>query len=157
LSVARAARPLAIPYSLARGSIIAPLPGRSARLPFVCVDSMNKMRFKALAAAVAVGGLFFAPGSVVQASAQQQVQLFHRLPDAKAAALKDLVERFNAQSKDVQVVLSAVDWRSGGAAPDDPRGRRRGRVRRRQAALQAAPPAHEGKRRAAARPCVRPR
>lgn len=74
---------------------------------------MNKMRFKALAAAVAVGGLFFAPGSVAQASAQQQVQLFHRLPDAKAAALKDLVARFNAQSKDVQVVLSAADWRSG--------------------------------------------
>ena len=74
---------------------------------------MNKMRFKALAAAVAAGGLFFAPGSVVQASAQQQVQLFHRLPDAKAGALKDLVERFNAQSKDVQVVMSAADWRSG--------------------------------------------
>ncbi len=53
---------------------------------------------------------------MAQASAQQQVQLFHRLPDAKAAALKlHLVERFNAQSKDVRVVLSAADWRSGGA------------------------------------------
>jgi len=65
----------------------------------------------AVMACAAVGS----PWAVAQAAAQQQIELFHRLPDTKAAALKDLVERFNAQSKDVQVVLSAADWRT--AAP----------------------------------------
>ena len=76
---------------------------------------MNRMRFKALAAATLACGLFTAPGAVVLASAQQQVELVHRLPESKVAALKDLVDRFNAQSKDVHVVLSAADWR--GASP----------------------------------------
>ncbi|MER2555511.1 MAG: extracellular solute-binding protein [Thauera sp.] len=76
---------------------------------------MNRMHFKALAAATVACGLFTAPCSVVQASAQQQVELTHRLPESKVAALKDLVDRFNAQSKDVHVVLSSADWR--GASP----------------------------------------
>lgn len=76
---------------------------------------MNTKRFKLMAAAVTVFAAAGSPWAVAQAAAQQQIELFHRLPDTKAAALKDLVERFNAQSKDVQVVLSATDWRS--AAP----------------------------------------
>ncbi|WEN43047.1 sn-glycerol-3-phosphate-binding periplasmic protein UgpB [Thauera sp. GDN1] len=76
---------------------------------------MNTKRFKLMAAAVTVFAAAGSPWAVAQAAAQQQIELFHRLPDTKAAALQDLVERFNAQSKDVQVVLSATDWRS--AAP----------------------------------------
>ena len=76
---------------------------------------MNTKRFKLMAAAMTVFAAAGSPWAVAQAAAQQQIELFHRLPDTKAAALKDLVERFNAQSKDVQVVLSATDWRK--AAP----------------------------------------
>lgn len=76
---------------------------------------MNTKRFKGMLAAVMACAAVGSPWAVAQAAAQQQIELFHRLPDAKAAALKDLVERFNAQSKDVQVVLSAADWRT--AAP----------------------------------------
>lgn len=49
------------------------------------------------------------------AAQPQQIELFHRLPDTRAAALAGLVERFNAQSKEVRVVLSQADWRR--AAP----------------------------------------
>ncbi len=76
---------------------------------------MNTKHFKGMLAAVMACAAVGSPWAVAQAAAQQQIELFHRLPDAKAAALKDLVERFNAQSKDVQVVLSAADWRT--AAP----------------------------------------
>lgn len=76
---------------------------------------MNTKRFKGMLAAVMACAAVGSPWAIAQAAAQQQIELFHRLPDAKAAALKDLVERFNAQSKDVQVVLSAADWRT--AAP----------------------------------------
>ncbi|WP_418647070.1 extracellular solute-binding protein [Thauera butanivorans] len=47
-----------------------------------------------------------------QADAGLQIQLFHRLPESKAAALQELVERFNAQEKSARVVLSDEDWRS---------------------------------------------
>ena len=76
---------------------------------------MNTKHFKGILAAVMACAAVGSPWAVAQAAAQQQIELFHRLPDAKAAALKDLVERFNAQSKDVHVVLSAADWRT--AAP----------------------------------------
>lgn len=73
---------------------------------------MNTKHFKGMFAAVMACAAVGSPWAVAQASAQQQIELFHRLPDTKAAALKDLVERFNSQSKDVQVVLSAADWRT---------------------------------------------
>ena len=76
---------------------------------------MNTKHFKGMLAAVMACAAVGSPWAVAQAAAQQQIELFHRLPDTKAAALKDLVERFNAQLKDVQVVLSAADWRT--AAP----------------------------------------
>ena len=76
---------------------------------------MNTKHFKGMLVAVMACAAVGSPWAVAQAAAQQQIELFHRLPDAKAAALKDLVERFNAQSKDVHVVLSAADWRT--AAP----------------------------------------
>ena len=76
---------------------------------------MNTKHFKGMLVAVMACAAVASPWAVAQAAAQQQIELFHRLPDAKAAALKDLVERFNAQSKDVHVVLSAADWRT--AAP----------------------------------------
>lgn len=53
--------------------------------------------------------------SAVAAPAVQQIELFHRLPAAKAAALGELVERFNAQAKDTRVVLSTGDWRASPA------------------------------------------
>jgi sn-glycerol 3-phosphate transport system substrate-binding protein len=73
---------------------------------------MNTKHFKGMVAAVMACAAVGSPWAVAQAAAQQQIELFHRLPDAKAEALKGLVERFNAQSKDVQVVLSAADWRT---------------------------------------------
>ncbi len=45
----------------------------------------------------------------------QQIELFQRLPEEGAASLKALVERFNAQSKEYQVVLSEQDWKSANA------------------------------------------
>lgn len=67
---------------------------------------MNIKRFKtvfaSLAGLAAVGVLT----PLAQASAEQQIQLYHRLPETKAMAVKDLVERFNAQAKGVKVVLS---------------------------------------------------
>ncbi|HHW63260.1 MAG TPA: extracellular solute-binding protein [Rhodocyclaceae bacterium] len=73
---------------------------------------MNTKRFKVIFAGVIACAAMGSPWAVAQAAAQQRIELFHRLPDTKAAALKDLVERFNAQSKDVEVVLSAADWRT---------------------------------------------
>ncbi len=62
-----------------------------------------------------VASLFvtFACALPAQAAAPLQVELHHRLPESRVGALADLVERFNAQSKDVRVVLSDVDWRAG--------------------------------------------
>ena len=48
-------------------------------------------------------------------AAIQQIELFHQLPASKVEALKELVDRFNAQSKDAQVVLSQTDWRAASA------------------------------------------
>ena len=45
----------------------------------------------------------------------QQIELFHRLPAERAESLNALVERFNAQSKEYQVVLAERDWRSPSA------------------------------------------
>lgn len=46
----------------------------------------------------------------------QQIELFQRLPASGQASLKGLIERFNAQNKDYQVVLSENDWKSASAA-----------------------------------------
>ena len=51
------------------------------------------------------------------AAAEQQIEIYHRLPESKAAALQGLVERFNAQAKDVKVVLSQADWRGAATPP----------------------------------------
>ena len=76
---------------------------------------MNTKRFKTTVIAFAAL-LSGAAMPVSQAAdAGLQIQLFHRLPESKAAALKELVERFNAQEKNARVVLSDEDWRS--AAP----------------------------------------
>lgn len=45
-------------------------------------------------------------------SAPQTIQLYHSLSGARAEALKELVERFNAQSKNARVELSDAGWRS---------------------------------------------
>lgn len=74
---------------------------------------MNTKGFKGIFVGLVSCAALASPWAVAQATAQQKIELFHRLPDAKAAALKGLVERFNAQSKDVQVVLSSADWRTG--------------------------------------------
>ena len=74
---------------------------------------MNIKRFKT---AVRVSAAFAALGlmaPMAQATAEQQIQLFHRLPESKAAALKDLVERFNAQEKGFKVVLTEAGWQAG--------------------------------------------
>jgi len=76
---------------------------------------MNRKCFKGFVAVAFTAAAMVSPWALAQAAAQQQIELFHRLPESKAAALKDLVERFNAQSKDVRVVLSSADWRT--AAP----------------------------------------
>ncbi len=47
----------------------------------------------------------------VKAPTVQEVEIFHQLPESRAQALTELVERFNAQSKDVRVVMSSADWR----------------------------------------------
>ena len=74
---------------------------------------MNIQRFKTVVASLAAIAMGCALAPVVQASAEQQIQLYHRLPESKATAVKELVERFNAQAKGVKVVLSDADWRSG--------------------------------------------
>ena len=74
---------------------------------------MNIQRFKTVVASLAALASVGVLTPVAQASAEQQIQLYHRLPETKAAAVKDLVERFNAQAKGVKVVLSEADWRSG--------------------------------------------
>ncbi|MCV2218934.1 extracellular solute-binding protein [Thauera sp. Sel9] len=75
---------------------------------------MNTKRFKTtvIAFAALLSGVAI---PAAQADAGVQIQLFHRLPESKAAALQELVERFNAQEKNARVVLSDADWRS--AAP----------------------------------------
>lgn len=75
---------------------------------------MNTKRFKTtvIAFAALLSGVAM---PAAQADAGLQIQLFHRLPESKAVALQELVERFNAQEKNARVVLSDADWRS--AAP----------------------------------------
>ena len=74
---------------------------------------MNIQRFKTVVASLAALASVGVLTPVAQASAEQQIQLYHRLPETKAAAVKDLVERFNAQAKGVKVVLSEAGWRDG--------------------------------------------
>ncbi len=74
---------------------------------------MNTKHFKGMLAAVMACAAVGSPWAVAQAAAQQQIELFHRLPDTKATAVKELVERFNAQAKGVKVVLSDAIERSG--------------------------------------------
>ncbi|TAH51999.1 MAG: extracellular solute-binding protein [Betaproteobacteria bacterium] len=81
---------------------------------------MNQKPFTRIATLLAGLGLGLAGPSVLAAAdskpaAIQQIELFHQLPAGKADALKDLVERFNAQSKDARVVLSQTDWRASSA------------------------------------------
>lgn len=83
----------------------------------MCVKSMNKKRFKGFVGVVVACAAVWLPLSATPAAASQQVELFHRLPESRASALNELVERFNAQSKDVRVVLSDADWRTRKAAP----------------------------------------
>ncbi|ENO89816.1 extracellular solute-binding protein [Thauera linaloolentis] len=73
---------------------------------------MNIKCLKTAGLAVATFAVFGAAAPTVQANAGMQIQLFHRLPESKAAALKELVDRFNAQEKNAKVVLSDVDWRN---------------------------------------------
>jgi len=73
---------------------------------------MNIKRFKAAVLTSAIFAMFGLTASMAQANTEQQIQLFHRLPESKAAALKDLVDRFNAQEKGFKVVLSEADWRT---------------------------------------------
>lgn len=47
----------------------------------------------------------------------QQIELFQRLPEQAQASLKGLIERFNAQNRDYQVVLAERDWKAADA-PD---------------------------------------
>ena len=80
---------------------------------------MNKKRFRSLALSFTVGcGIAAAlPASAApqKVAPVQEIGLYHRLPEAKAAALQELVERFNAQSKGVRVVLAEQDWRAPSA------------------------------------------
>ena len=72
---------------------------------------MNIDRFKtvALIASICAAGLAATPAL---ASVDLQIQLFDRLQESKAAAVKELVERFNEQEKEVKLVLSEGDWRN---------------------------------------------
>lgn len=61
------------------------------------------------------GAVAAAPAARVKPVVVQQIELFHRLPAERAASLVGLVERFNAQSKDYQVVVAERDWRAPNA------------------------------------------
>lgn len=81
---------------------------------------MNQKSFTRLAGLLGSIGLCIATHPVgaanePKAASEQKIEIFHHLPQAKADALKDLVERFNAQSKDAQIVVSQSDWRVGTA------------------------------------------
>lgn len=80
---------------------------------------MNNKRFKAIPFLCAVAGVIAvqlpSTGAALAAPAQE-IEIFHRLPQGKAAALDEMVARFNAQSKGVRVAVSQADWR-GAAAP----------------------------------------
>ncbi|MBN8442537.1 MAG: extracellular solute-binding protein [Thauera sp.] len=80
---------------------------------------MNQKSFTRLSALLASLGLVASPAWAAndpKAAAPQQIEISHQLPLAKAEALKELVDRFNAQSKDAQIVISKSDWR-GATAP----------------------------------------
>ncbi len=80
---------------------------------------MNQKRFKSLVASLGIGlGLAVSLPLAAAPSKQatvQEIGLYHRLPASKAGALRDLVERFNAQGGAVRVVLSEQDWRAPSA------------------------------------------
>ena len=77
---------------------------------------MNQKRFKSLAASLGIGVALSVSLPLAAAPSKQptvqEIGLYHRLPESKAAALKDLVDRFNAQGDKVRVVLSEQDWRA---------------------------------------------
>jgi sn-glycerol 3-phosphate transport system substrate-binding protein len=73
---------------------------------------MIEKRFKAVLAGLAA---CLAMMSSSAGAAPRQIEIFHRLPEAKVAALSELVEQFNAQAKDYRVVLSSGDWRTSAA------------------------------------------
>ncbi|TDN47499.1 carbohydrate ABC transporter substrate-binding protein (CUT1 family) [Azoarcus indigens] len=90
-------------------------------------NTMNSKGFKRGALSVAMAGLFAlaaplhaaAPASkapakpAAKATEPVQLEIVHQLPPARAAALKELVERFNASSKDAKVEIVSRDWRVG--------------------------------------------
>ena len=70
--------------------------------------------------ALTLGGLcLISSASVLASTAKpvvvQQIELFHRLPAERAEALGELVNRFNAQSKEYRVTLAEHDWRAANA------------------------------------------
>lgn len=80
---------------------------------------MNNKRIRAFPLLCAVAGLVAAQLTSIGAAAAastQEIEIFHRLPQGKVAALDELVARFNAQSKNVRVAVSQADWR-GAASP----------------------------------------
>lgn len=75
---------------------------------------MLNLRIRAVFAGLAAGLAVIAPQAFATA-APQQIELFHRLPASKAAALEALVERFNAQAKGYRVVVRSGEWKSSAA------------------------------------------
>src|SRR5690606_984019 len=98
------------------GTIIARLFAVLAALQIGTNKSMNQKRFKSLAASLGIGVALSVSLPLAAAPSKQptvqEIGLYHRLPESKAAALKDLVDRFNAQGDKVRVVLSEQDWRA---------------------------------------------
>ena len=78
---------------------------------------MNIKCFKTAAAVISIFSVGVlspaAHAAPAAATAEQQIQLYHGLPPARAAALVDIVDRFNAQEKGIKVVLSDKDWHTG--------------------------------------------
>ncbi|MDD2874547.1 MAG: hypothetical protein PHG21_13055, partial [Azoarcus sp.] len=71
----------------------------------LCIGAMSALSVASLTAGAA-------PAKPVEV---QQIELFQRLPAEGAASLKTLIERFNAQNKEYQVVLSEQGWKSTSA------------------------------------------
>ncbi|MGD9871169.1 MAG: hypothetical protein AB7S63_08955, partial [Thauera sp.] len=95
-----------------RRTIIRRVSGPSVRFFGGSVEFMIEKRFKAVLAGLAA---CLAMMSSSAGAAPRQIEIFHRLPEAKVAALSELVEQFNAQAKDYRVVLSSGDWRTSAA------------------------------------------
>lgn len=81
---------------------------------------MNSRFFSRISVLVGAAGLFVAGAPSAHAAksakpaaaAPRSIQLYHDLSGTRADALKDLVERFNAQSKTARIELSDAGWRS---------------------------------------------